>query len=112
MINLDVFESPGLLVYPDRVKRNIAKAIEMVDGNPTRLRPHIKTHKTKEVNDLLLEAGITKFKCATIAEAELLALSNAPDVLLSMQLIGPNISRFLQLKEAYPATQFSSIVDD
>jgi D-serine deaminase-like pyridoxal phosphate-dependent protein len=112
MINLDVFESPGLLVYPDRVKRNIAKAIEMVDGNPARLRPHIKTHKTKEVNDLLLDAGITKFKCATIAEAELLALSNAPDVLISMQLIGPNISRFQQLQEAYPTTQFSSILDD
>lgn len=112
MINLDVFESPGLLVYPDRVKRNIAKAIAMVDGNPSRLRPHIKTHKTKEVNDLLLELGITKFKCATIAEAELLALSNAPDVLLSMQLIGPNISRFQQLKEAYPSTRFSSIIDD
>jgi D-serine deaminase-like pyridoxal phosphate-dependent protein len=84
----------------------------LVDVNPARLRPHVKTHKTKEVNDLLLEAGITKFKCATIAEAELLALSNAPDVLLSMQLIGPNISRFLQLKEAYPSTQFSSIIDD
>ena len=76
MINLDVFESPGLLVYPDRVKRNIAKAIEMVDGNPSRLRPHIKTHKTKEVNDLLLEAGITKFKCATITPCKPLAISS------------------------------------
>jgi D-serine deaminase-like pyridoxal phosphate-dependent protein len=84
----------------------------MVDGNPNRLRPHIKTHKTKEVNDLLLAAGITKFKCATIAEAELLALSEAPDVLISMQLIGPNISRYRQLIEQYPATHFSSIIDD
>jgi D-serine deaminase-like pyridoxal phosphate-dependent protein len=108
----DAFESPGLIVYPDRVKRNIAKAIEMVDGNQSRLRPHIKTHKTKEVNDLLLEAGITKFKCATIAEAELLALSEAPDVLISMQLIGPNLERFKSLVAHYPKTTFSSIVDD
>ena len=47
MRSFDKFESPGLIVYPDRVKRNIAKIIEMVEGNPTRLRPHIKTHKTK-----------------------------------------------------------------
>jgi D-serine deaminase-like pyridoxal phosphate-dependent protein len=112
MRNLETFESPGLIVYPDRVKRNIAKVIEMVDGNPDRLRPHIKTHKTKEGNDLLLAAGITKFKCATIAEAELLALSEAPDVLISMQLIGPNLGRFKQLVEHYPKTKFSSIVDD
>jgi len=111
-MNYSTFESPGLLVYPDRVKRNISKALEMVDGNPNRLRPHIKTHKTKEVNDLLLAAGITKFKCATIAEAELLALSEAPDVLISMQLIGPNISRYRHLIEQYPATHFSSIIDD
>jgi D-serine deaminase-like pyridoxal phosphate-dependent protein len=112
MRNFDAFESPGLIVYPERVKRNIAKVIEMVNGNPSRLRPHIKTHKTKEGNDLLLAAGITKFKCATIAEAELLALSEAPDVLLSMQLIGPNLKRFKQLVLNYPKTSFSSIVDD
>ena len=112
MRTFDKFESPGLIVYPDRVKRNIAKVIEMVEGNPARLRPHIKTHKTKEGNDLLLAAGITKFKCATIAEAELLALSDAPDVLISMQLIGPNLERFKNLKAHYPKTSFSSIVDD
>jgi D-serine deaminase-like pyridoxal phosphate-dependent protein len=112
MRNLETFESPGLIVYPDRVKRNILKALEMVDGNPARLRPHIKTHKTKEGNDLFLAAGIKKFKCATIAEAELLALSEAPDVLISMQLIGPNLERFKQLVAHYPKTKFSSIVDD
>ena len=29
MRTFDAFESPGLIVYPDRVKRNIFKAIEM-----------------------------------------------------------------------------------
>lgn len=108
----ETFESPGLIVYPDRVKRNIAKALEMVNGDPNRLRPHVKTHKTKEVNELLLSAGINKFKCATIAEAELLALSEAKDVLISMQLIGPNLERFKQLVSHYPKTTFSSILDD
>jgi D-serine deaminase-like pyridoxal phosphate-dependent protein len=39
-----------------------------------RLRPHAKTHKSKEATQLLIEAGIQKFKCATIAEAEMLAM--------------------------------------
>ncbi len=113
-MNIDYSEiqSPGLLVFPDKVKENIAYVLNLVDGDPNRLRPHIKTHKTKEVNDLCLEAGITKFKCATIAEAELLALSFAPSILLSMQPTGPNIIRLANLVQAYPKSQFACLVDD
>ena len=37
----------------------------------------------------MLAAGIRKFKCATIAEAEMLAQCGAPDVLLAYQPLGP-----------------------
>ncbi|MHA8060724.1 D-TA family PLP-dependent enzyme [Aquirufa beregesia] len=111
-IDCTEIQSPGLLVFPEKVKQNIAYVLSLVDGDPNRLRPHIKTHKTKEVNDLLLEAGITKFKCATIAEAELLALSQAPSILLSMQPTGPNIVRLANLVQAYPQSQFACLVDD
>ena len=104
-------ETPGVIVFPERVKKNIEWVINRVGGDASRLRPHIKTHKTKEVNDLLLAAGIRKFKAATIAEAELLALSTAPDVLISMQLVGPNLERFVQLIKKYPRTQFSALCD-
>ncbi|MFL0161785.1 D-TA family PLP-dependent enzyme [Aquirufa salirivi] len=111
-IDYTEIQSPGLLVFPYKVKENIAYILSLVDGDPNRLRPHIKTHKTKEVNDLCLEAGITKFKCATIAEAELLALSFAPSILLSMQPTGPNIIRLANLVQAYPKSQFACLVDD
>jgi D-serine deaminase-like pyridoxal phosphate-dependent protein len=104
-------ETPGVIVFPEIVKKNIDWIIHTI-GSTSRLRPHIKTHKTKEVNEMLLASGITKFKAATIAEAELLALSEAPDVLISMQLIGPNLSRFIQLVTKYPKTQFSCLCDD
>jgi D-serine deaminase-like pyridoxal phosphate-dependent protein len=68
--NVDQLDSPMLVVYPQRVKANIRLAVEMA-GDPARLRPHIKTHKSPDVTRLLLEAGIHKFKCATIAEAEM-----------------------------------------
>ncbi|MEN9958651.1 MAG: D-serine ammonia-lyase [Bacteroidota bacterium] len=112
MINFSNIESPGLLVNPEIVKNNIQWVLNKVDNNPTRLRPHIKTHKTREVNQLLLAAGITKFKAATIAEAELLALDEAPDVLLSMQPTGTTLYRFIALVKKYPNTSFACLLDD
>jgi len=105
-------ESPGLLVYPDIVEKNISYVLGLVDGDTSRLRPHIKTHKTQEVNEMMMRAGIYKFKCATIAEAELLALSQAKDVLLSMQATGTTLARFINLIQNYPSTHFSCLIDD
>jgi D-serine deaminase-like pyridoxal phosphate-dependent protein len=104
--------SPGLLVDSKIVQSNIDWILKQVDNNPQRLRPHIKTHKTREVNQMLLAAGITKFKAATIAEAELLALDEAPDVLLSMQPTGSTLTRFIGLQKKYPKTSFSCLLDD
>jgi D-serine deaminase-like pyridoxal phosphate-dependent protein len=109
--NIDQLDSPVLVVFPDRVKHNIHLAIEMI-GDIDRLRPHIKTNKSKEVTQLMLEAGITKFKCATIAEAEMLAQCNAPDVLLAYQPLGPKLNRFISLIKKYPATKFSCLTDN
>ena len=108
--DIDQLDTPALVVYPDRVEQNIATLVGAID-NADRLRPHVKTHKTKEVTQLCMDAGIRKFKCATIAEAEMLALCNAPDVLLAYQPIGPKIKRLVALIKQYPATAFSCLVD-
>ena len=42
-----------------------------------------------------MDQGITKYKCATIAEAEMVAACWPPDVLLAYQPVGPNIERFV-----------------
>jgi D-serine deaminase-like pyridoxal phosphate-dependent protein len=60
---------------------------------------------------LQLEAGITKFKCATLAEAEMAAECGAPDVLLAYQPVGPNVERVARLRGAFPATSFAVLVD-
>ena len=108
---VEEIDSPAFVVYIDRVKENIHTIKSMID-DVTRLRPHIKTHKTKEVSGLLLEAGISKFKCATIAEAELLGLTAAPDVLLAYQPVGPKLERFINLIRVYSSTNFSCLVDN
>jgi D-threonine aldolase len=108
--NPDAVPSPALLFYPAVIKQNIAAAVQHV-GNPKRLRPHVKTHKCPQIVAMQLAAGVTKHKCATIAEAEMLAIAGAPDVLLAYPLVGPNITRFFQLQQKYPATTFSAVVD-
>jgi D-serine deaminase-like pyridoxal phosphate-dependent protein len=109
--NIYELDSPALVVYPQRVKENINLLKDMID-DVQRLRPHIKTNKTKEATQLMMEAGINKFKCATIAEAEMLGLSGAPDVLLAYQPVGPKLQRFLHLTQQYSSTRYSCLVDN
>ncbi len=102
--------SPSLLLYPDRIKKNIELMIAMA-GGVDNLRPHIKTHKIAELIAMQISSGIYKFKCATIAEAELLAKCKAKDVLLAMQPVGANVGRYISLVKKYPKTDFSTLVD-
>ncbi len=103
--------SPSLLVYPERISYNINTMLRMA-GGPENLRPHIKTHKNAEIIGMQLQKGITKFKCATIAEAELLANCGAPDILLAMQPVGANQERLIKLIKAYPIITFATLVDN
>src|SRR5438128_2171155 len=102
--------SPALLFYKELIEHNIASMVRMVK-DPARLRPHAKTHKTREIARLELAAGITKHKCATLAEAEMLAQSGAADVLIAYPLVGPNCTRLAQLIRKYPGTSFAALVD-
>jgi D-threonine aldolase len=109
--NIDELDTPALVIFPERVKQNINTAISMI-GDVNFLRPHIKTSKSPDVARLMIEAGITKFKCATIAEAEMLAQCHAPDVLLAYQPLGPKLARFIELIKKYPSVTFSCLTDN
>lgn len=102
--------SPQLIYYKDIIEDNIKKMIELA-GGVERLWPHVKTHKMIEVVKMMMAQGITKFKCATIAEAEMCADAGAGRVTLAYPLVGPNIERFLNLTDAYPNTEFFAIAD-
>lgn len=102
--------TPALIFYPELIRANVARVVELA-GSPERLRPHAKTHKTREITKLQLAVGVTKHKCATIAEAEMLASCGVPDVLLAYPAIGPNATRLAQLATQFKQTQFSALVD-
>lgn len=109
--NIDTIDSPALLVYKDRVAANIEKALRFV-SKTEQLRPHVKTHKLKEVTAMCQAAGINKFKCATIAEAEMLGQMKASDVLLAYPVVGPKVDRLANLVAAFPDTIYACLIDN
>lgn len=109
--NVAEIPSPSLILFADRVRENLTRMCRIA-GSPERLRPHVKTHKIPQVVEMMLDLGITRFKCATLAEAQMLARVKAPDVLLAYQPVGPNVVRLKELVETYSSTRFSCLLDD
>lgn len=108
--DLSTVYSPALIFYKDFIQKNIRHALDLA-GGPDRLRPHVKTHKTREIVRMQLDMGIQKHKCATLAEAEMLAGCGAPDVLLAYPMVGPNCARLARLAKAFPGCRFSVLAD-
>jgi D-threonine aldolase len=102
--------SPAVILYRDGVEENIGHMLSIA-GRADRLRPHCKTHKMPAVTKLELARGITKHKCATFAEAEMLAEAGASDIFLSYNLVGPNIARAVKFVEKYPRVAFFAQAD-
>jgi len=98
--------SPGIVLFKNLVEQNIGTMTDMA-GSLQRLRPHCKTHKMVEVAAMVTAAGITKQKCATIAEAEMLVAAGATDVFLAYNIVGPNIRRVVQFRRRFPDVEFS-----
>jgi len=93
--------SPALVIYRDLVERNLDRMLAIA-GNPLRLRPHCKTHKMPAVTRFELARGIVKHKCATLAEAEMLAECGVQDIFLAYNLVGPNIARTVAFVQRFP----------
>lgn len=102
--------TPALVVFLELVRENLDRMVAMA-GDPARLRPHVKTHKTREIIELQLQQGIARFKAATFAECELLARAGARDVLLAYPLVGRNIERAVRFVQGFPEVRFGVIAD-
>ncbi|MBC7406906.1 MAG: D-TA family PLP-dependent enzyme [Arcicella sp.] len=109
--NIQEIDTPALLIYKERAEQNIEKAFALVHS-VEQLRPHVKTHKLLEITEMMMKSGIYKFKCATIAEAEMLGMAKAKDVLIAYPVLGPKIKRLQALILKYPETKFSCLIDN
>lgn len=104
--------TPQIIYYKEAIVQNTKRCIELAGGKTDRLWPHVKTHKTRELIRMQVSMGITRFKCATIAEAEMTAECGAEHVLVSYALVGPNIQRFVNMAREMKSVTFWAMGDD
>ena len=109
--NVEFLDSPSLVLFKEKVLGNIQEALKIA-GNVSRFRPHVKTHKLGEIIQMHTALGVHKFKCATLAEMEMVAMNGGRDILLAHQPVGPKIDTFISLIKRFPEVAFSTLVDD
>ena len=102
--------TPAMVIYRDLVENNL-RAIIRIAKTTERLRPHCKTHKMPAITRLQLEMGITKHKCATLAEAEMLAAAGVRDIVLAYNPVGPNIGRVIKFLQKFAGTKLAVTAD-
>ena len=109
--NPEAVVSPALIYYRDILEKN-ARALIAVAGGSERLWPHVKSHKCADMVRMLMDMGIARFKCATIAEGEMVGAAGASHAIIAYPLVGPNIPRMVRLAQTFSATEYFAVGDD
>jgi D-serine deaminase-like pyridoxal phosphate-dependent protein len=103
--------TPLLVVYLEKVDANIAATIRAMNGNPSRLRPHLKTAKLEKSIGRFVAAGVDRCKCATTLEFEVACAAGMRDVLIAFPMMGVNARRIEQLSKRHRDVALSVLVD-
>ena len=103
--------TPSLLIYTEMIEANISAALRMMNGNPSRWRPHLKTAKLAYTMGRLVARGIKTAKCATTLELVAAIESGMEDVVVAFPLMGPNAARVREIAAAHPERRISTLVE-
>jgi len=109
---IDDVLTPALVIYPDLVAANIERTIELLDGDASRWRVHIKTAKLGYTLRLLVERGVRNFKCATTLELLVACRGGAADVLLAYPAMGANAGRAREIADQFPEVRISVLAEN
>ncbi len=85
---MDEFATPALVVDGPTAVRNIQRLAAYGDQHDLDIRPHTKTHKSRQIAELQMEAGAIGLTAAKVGEAALMA-DVASDILLAYPAIDP-----------------------
>ena len=97
-MQIEEIETPALLIDLDILEKNIATMREKLSSKKCGYRPHVKAHKSAFVAHKQLANGAIGVTCQTIEEAEAMALSGVPDILLTNMVVSRGkIKRVLNL---------------
>jgi len=95
--SLNDLVTPAAILDVERVARNLHTMAAYARENGLHLRPHIKTHKTKELASEQVRLGAVGVTCATLREAEVMA-DVTSDILIAYPPVGrPRLERLCAL---------------
>lgn len=84
--DLDTLLTPYAVVDRRRLEQNVTVMAARAAGLGVALRPHTKTHKTREIARLQVAAGAVGLTVATVGEAQVLAEAGFDDLFVSYPL--------------------------
>jgi len=103
--------TPCLAIHLPTARSNVDAVLASV-GGPARWRPHLKTTKIPELWSILLDAGVTRFKCATTHEMKhLLRIAPDADVLLAHHPTTAISERLADLARRFPGARLSTLCE-
>ena len=85
---MDQLATPAMVIDAATVYRNIARLVKYADEHDLDLRPHTKTHKSRELAALQMAAGAVGLTAAKVGEAEVMS-EVADDILVAYPAIDP-----------------------
>jgi D-serine deaminase-like pyridoxal phosphate-dependent protein len=81
-------DTPALLIDVDVMERNLCRVASYAREHGLRLRPHTKTHKISALGRRQVELGAAGLTVAKVGEAEVMAASGTPDLLVAYPVLG------------------------
>lgn len=108
---LEELETPAVVVDRPALRRNIHAGAAIARAAGTKLRPHVKTHKSLEIARMQVAAGATGLTVAKSSEAMIFLEAGFGDITVAHPLVdGRKIARLLQAAAARDA-HLTFIVD-
>ena len=89
MLTKQQLPTPALLLDLDKFDANLTRMAARIKDSGKSLRPHAKAHKCPEIAKRQIAAGAIGVCVATVAEAELMATSGIPGLLLTSPVADP-----------------------
>jgi len=83
--------TPSVLVNLSKLEGNLARMQDTCSRNATRLRPHIKTHKSAAIARRQLEGGAEGLTVAKIGEAEAMLPSGVRRIFIAHSIVDPAV---------------------
>jgi len=91
-------DTPAVISDVEVLERNIERMADLAAKNGAAIRPHSKTHKTREIAQMQLQHGACGITVAKVSEAEVMIAEGFTDIMLANEVIGQaKVDRLLEL---------------